>query len=70
MFGALPTMVFLRSTTLRESWLRQEETENKMVLSEISIPIILPRCLVQDIDTREDWKRAELMYDVLNKGVF
>lgn len=27
-----------------------------------SIPIILPRYLVQDIDTEEDWKRAELMY--------
>ena len=31
-----------------------------------SIPIILPRHLVQDIDTLEDWKRAELMYKVLN----
>ena len=27
-----------------------------------SIPIILPRHLVQDIDTPEDWQRAELMY--------
>lgn len=27
-----------------------------------SIPIILPRWLVQDIDTPEDWHRAELMY--------
>lgn len=25
-------------------------------------PIILPRHLVQDIDTEEDWQRAELMY--------
>ena len=31
-----------------------------------SIPIILPRHLVQDIDTMEDWNRAELMYQVLN----
>jgi len=30
-----------------------------------SIPIILPRHLVQDIDTLEDWERAELMYQVL-----
>jgi len=30
-----------------------------------SIPIIIPRYLVQDIDTLEDWKRAELMYQVL-----
>ncbi|NTS75382.1 pseudaminic acid cytidylyltransferase [Catenovulum sp. SM1970] len=27
-----------------------------------SLPIILPRHLVQDIDTEEDWFRAELMY--------
>ncbi len=32
-----------------------------------SIPIILPRFLVQDIDTLEDWKRVELMYEILNK---
>lgn len=27
-----------------------------------SVPIILPRYLVQDVDTEEDWRRAELMY--------
>ena len=27
-----------------------------------SAPVILPRHLVQDIDTLEDWERAELMY--------
>jgi pseudaminic acid cytidylyltransferase len=35
-----------------------------------SIPIILPRHLVQDIDTIEDWERAELMYQVLNKNFY
>lgn len=30
-----------------------------------SVPVILPRHLVQDIDTPEDWERAELMYTVL-----
>ena len=30
-----------------------------------AIPIILPRYLVQDIDTPEDWKRTELMYKLL-----
>ena len=30
-------------------------------------PYILPRHLVQDIDTPEDWLRAELMYEVLLK---
>ncbi len=32
-----------------------------------SIPIVLPRHLVQDIDTMEDWRRAELMYRVLEE---
>ena len=30
-----------------------------------SIPVVLPRHIVQDIDTDEDWRRAELMYKVL-----
>lgn len=32
------------------------------MFSSASIPIEIPRYLVQDIDTEEDWKRAELMY--------
>ena len=32
-----------------------------------SIPIVLPRYLVQDIDTLEDWQRAEYMFEVINK---
>ena len=35
-----------------------------------SIPVILPRYLVQDIDTMEDFKRAELMYKVLFPNSF
>lgn len=35
---------------------------NKGIFSSHSIPIVLPRHLVQDIDTPEDWTRAELMY--------
>ncbi len=30
--------------------------------SDASVPVILPRHLVQDIDTEEDWTRAELMF--------
>ena len=30
-----------------------------------AIPVIIPRYLVQDIDTPEDWQRAELMYKLL-----
>ena len=32
------------------------------MFSHASTPVILPRHLVQDIDTIEDWERAELMY--------
>jgi len=32
-------------------------------------PILLPRWRVQDIDTPEDWKRAELMFSVLNSDL-
>jgi len=35
-----------------------------------SIPIVIPRYLVQDIDTPEDWQRAELMYQVVNQNQF
>ena len=38
---------------------------DKIMFSKSSIPIILPRYLVQDIDTIEDWQRAELMYKIL-----
>ncbi len=36
--------------------------EDRNLFSQRSIPIILPRFMVQDIDTNEDWQRAELMY--------
>jgi N-acylneuraminate cytidylyltransferase len=37
------------------------------MFSKTSVPIILPRHLVQDIDTLEDWHRAELMYNAYIK---
>ena len=33
-----------------------------------SIGVILPRHLVQDIDTLEDWDQAELMYQAINRA--
>jgi N-acylneuraminate cytidylyltransferase len=35
---------------------------NEILYSPVSVPVVLPRHLVQDIDTLEDWQRAELMY--------
>jgi len=37
------------------------------IFSPQSVPVVLPRHLVQDIDTPEDWRRAELMYHVLRE---
>lgn len=48
--------------------LREKERPNKIMFSENSIPIIIPRYLVQDIDTLEDWQRAEYMYSALNNN--
>lgn len=39
--------------------------EGKPIFSDVTTTIVLPRHLVQDIDTPEDWIRAELMYKVL-----
>jgi len=33
----------------------------------VVIPYILPRHLVQDIDSPEDWTRAEIMHQVIQK---
>lgn len=43
-----------------DAWLRGDS-----VFSPLSLPVILPRHLVQDIDTEEDWIRAEYMYTAL-----
>jgi pseudaminic acid cytidylyltransferase len=39
---------------------------NKQIFSSDAVPILLPRHRVQDIDTPEDWERAELMFKLLN----
>ena len=38
--------------------------ENKSVFDLSSVPLILSRHQAQDIDTPEDWERAQLMFDV------
>lgn len=39
--------------------------QGKAFFAKDSLPVILPRYLVQDIDTMEDWATAEKMYSVL-----
>ena len=74
----MPEHYMTRSQDLEEAYqdagqfywtnrVRQRENKRDVVFSDISIPIILPRYLVQDIDTPEDWQRAELMYEVIQK---
>ncbi len=41
--------------------------QQKPLFSESATPYILPGHLVQDIDTPEDWVRAELMYQVIHQ---
>lgn len=41
---------------------------DKIFFSTDSMAYVLPRHLVQDIDTPEDWKRAELMYAALKSN--
>lgn len=41
----------------------------KKTFAEHSIPVVLPRYLVQDIDTLEDWQNAELLYQLLEKRI-
>jgi pseudaminic acid cytidylyltransferase len=50
-------------------WGRADAFKNDTrIFSSESLPIVLPRYLVQDIDTLEDWQRAEFMYKAL-KGI-
>ncbi|MEY8204732.1 MAG: pseudaminic acid cytidylyltransferase [Bermanella sp.] len=44
-----------------QAWLSQ-----KPILAAGSLPFIIPRSRVQDIDTPEDWQQAEIMYQLLN----
>ena len=65
-----------RSQDLEESfqdagqfyWTNLNIKSNEIIFGKDSIPIILPRFLVQDIDTLEDWQRAEIMYEVIQKA--
>jgi pseudaminic acid cytidylyltransferase len=39
--------------------------QGKMIFSPAAVPVLLPRHRVQDIDTPEDWTRAEWMFKAL-----
>ena len=48
-------------------WTNLNIKSDEIIFGKDSIPVILPRFLVQDIDTLEDWQRAEIMYEVIQK---
>ena len=48
-------------------WAKTAKESQEVMFGKNSIPVILPRHLVQDIDTLEDWTRAEVMYKVLKE---
>jgi pseudaminic acid cytidylyltransferase len=48
-------------------WTKVGEKSDEVMFGKDSIPVILPRYLVQDIDTLEDWQRAEFMYEAIQK---
>ncbi len=41
--------------------------EGVKIFDQHSFPIIIPRWRVQDIDTLEDWQRAELLWEVISQ---
>ncbi len=43
--------------------------QEKSLYSSDSVPIFLPRYLAHDIDSEEDWTRAELMHKALRPGM-
>ena len=46
-------------------WTNLNIKSDEIIFGKDSIPIVLPRYLVQDIDTLEDWTRAEFMYEAI-----
>jgi len=70
-----PEYYLTRSQDLEEAyqdagqfyWTKLKQTSDEIMFGKDSVPIILPRYLVQDIDTLQDWQRAEIMYEVINK---
>ena len=71
-----PEFIDSRSQDLEEAfhdagqfyWGRTEAFLNNVELfSTASVPVIIPRHLVQDIDTFEDWQRAEFMFYALER---
>ena len=70
-----PEHYYTRSQDLESSyfdagqfyWHNKNVSTNDILFGKDSIPIIIPPYLVQDIDTPEDWQRAEIMCNAVQK---
>jgi len=70
-----PENFYKRSQDLEEAyqdagqfyWEKIGQKPKDITFGSDSIPIVLPRYLVQDIDTIEDWQRAEYMYEIISR---
>ena len=71
-----PEYLNIRSQDLEEAyhdagqfyWGKAQAFKDELpIFSEVATPYVLPRYLVQDIDTMEDWIRAEAMHKVLQE---
>jgi len=49
-------------------WSKVNQESDEIMFGKDSIPVVLPRHLVQDIDTLEDWQRAEFMFEALKNS--
>jgi pseudaminic acid cytidylyltransferase len=74
MEAIMPDLLPARSQDLEEAWhdagqfywgSRDAFASDIVDQLSLAVPIVLPRHMVQDIDTLEDWTRAELMYRAL-----
>jgi pseudaminic acid cytidylyltransferase len=50
-------------------WEKLNQKSSEIMFGNDNIPIIIPRYLVQDIDTLEDWEKAEIMYEVIQRDI-
>ena len=49
-------------------WTNLNIKSNEIIFGKDSIPMVIPRYLVHDIDTIEDWIRAEYMYEAIKNS--
>lgn len=71
-----PEYELVRSNDLPEAyhdagqfyWLdAQKFLQEKKMWAKNALPVVIPRILVQDIDTPEDWETAEILYQICKK---